>query len=49
MAQSKLTVTYQGVDSAAKKIKHENGSEGNRGGATLELGGQEALQVVTLS
>lgn len=31
---------FQGVESAAKKLKHENGSECNRGEASLEPGGQ---------
>lgn len=33
-------MVFQGVESAAKKLKHENGSECNRGKASLEPRGQ---------
>lgn len=34
---------FQGVESAAKKLKHENGSERNRGETSLEPRGQGGL------
>lgn len=38
--RSKLMTIFQGPESSTKKIKHENGSERNSGGAALEPRGQ---------